>query len=48
VVGNRSLSIYHLPTCVWADRIAARNRADFDSPASAHAAGYRPCRVCDP
>jgi hypothetical protein len=48
VVGNRSLSIYHLPTCVWADRVAARNRADFDSPASAQAAGYRPCRVCDP
>ena len=48
VVGNRSLSIYHLPTCVWADRIAARNRADFDSPTSAQAAGYRPCRVCDP
>jgi hypothetical protein len=48
VVGNRSLNIYHLPACVWADRIAARHRADFDSPASADAAGYRACRVCDP
>jgi hypothetical protein len=48
VVGNRSLNIYHLPTCVWADRIDARHRADFDSPASALAAGYRACRVCDP
>lgn len=48
VVGNASLSIYHLPTCVWVDRIAARHRAEFDSAASAHAAGYRPCRVCAP
>jgi len=48
VVGNRSLSIYHLPTCVWVERIADRHRADFDSPAAAQTAGYRPCRVCDP
>jgi Metal binding domain of Ada len=48
VVGNRSLSIYHLPACVWVDKIAARNRADFDSPESAQLAGYRPCRVCLP
>lgn len=48
VVGNRSLGIYHLPDCDWAARVPARQRADFDSPASAHAAGYRPCRVCKP
>jgi len=48
VVGNSSLSIYHLPTCVWVDRIAARNRAEFDSSAAARASGYRPCRVCAP
>jgi hypothetical protein len=48
VVGNRSLGIYHLPDCDWAARVAARQRADFDSPASALAAGYRPCRVCKP
>jgi Metal binding domain of Ada len=48
VVGNASLRLYHLPTCIWVDRIAARHRADFDSAASAHAAGYRPCRVCSP
>lgn len=48
VVGNRSLGIYHLPACDWAARIPARQRADFDSHNSAHAAGYRPCRVCKP
>jgi hypothetical protein len=48
VVGNRSLGIYHLPGCDWAARVAARQRADFDSPDSALAAGYRPCRVCKP
>ena len=48
VVGNRSLGIYHLPDCDWAARVPARQRADFDSAASALAAGYRPCRVCKP
>jgi hypothetical protein len=48
VVGNRSLGIYHLPDCDWAMRVPARQRADFDSYASARSAGYRPCRVCKP
>jgi hypothetical protein len=48
LVGNRSLGIYHLPDCDWAARVPARQRADFDSPTSALAAGYRPCRVCKP
>jgi hypothetical protein len=48
VIGNASLRLYHRPTCVWVDRIAPRHRADFDSAASAQAAGYRPCRVCAP
>src|SRR2546423_1638340 len=48
VVGNRSLDIYHLPTCHWADKIAGRQRIDFDSPADAQTAGYRACHVCAP
>lgn len=48
LVGNRSLGIYHLPDCDWALRVPARQRADFDSPTAAAAAGYRPCRVCKP
>jgi Metal binding domain of Ada len=48
VVGNRGVSIYHLPACVWAGKIARPHRADFDSPAAAQRAGYRPCHVCAP
>jgi hypothetical protein len=48
VVGNRTLGIYHLPACGWADKIASRNRVEFDSAADAHNAGFRPCRVCKP
>jgi hypothetical protein len=48
VVGNRSLAIYHVPDCAWADKIARQNRVEFDSPAVAHSAGFRPCRVCKP
>lgn len=48
VVGNRSLSIYHRPECVWVARIADRHRAELDSPAAADASGYRACRVCNP
>lgn len=48
VVGNRSLGIYHLPDCEWVARIARQNRVEFDSPAPAQSAGFRPCRVCKP
>jgi hypothetical protein len=48
VVGNRSLGIYHLPGCGWADKIARHNRVEFDSPAPAQGAGFRPCHVCKP
>jgi len=48
VVGNRSLSIYHQPHCAWADKITVQHRANFNTPAAAQAAGYRPCRVCTP
>jgi hypothetical protein len=48
VIGNRSLGIYHLPDCEWVDKIARQNRVEFDSPAPAQNAGFRPCRVCKP
>jgi hypothetical protein len=48
VVGNRSLGIYHLPGCGWVTKIARHNRVEFDSPAPAQNAGFRPCRVCKP
>lgn len=48
VIGNRSLAIYHLPHCSWVAKIARQNRVEFDSPAPAQSAGFRPCRVCKP
>jgi hypothetical protein len=48
VIGNRSLGIYHLPDCEWVAKMARQNRVEFDSPAPAHGAGFRPCRVCKP
>jgi hypothetical protein len=48
VVGNRSLGLYHLPECEWLTRLQPGQRVDFDSHASARAAGYGPCRVCKP
>ena len=48
VVGKRSLNIYHLPDCAWADKIPTKDRIEFDSPASAQAVGFRPCHVCKP
>lgn len=48
VVGSRTQSIYHLDSCVWAARIAARNRIAFATEQEAHAAGYQACKVCLP
>ncbi len=48
VVGNQSLMIYHQPDCSWVDKISSRHRANFNTPASAQAAGYRACHVCAP
>jgi hypothetical protein len=48
VIGNRTLGIYHLPDCDWADKIARNSRVEFDSASDAHSYGFRPCRVCKP
>ena len=48
VIGNRSLKIFHLPGCAWADKIPMQRREDFTSPNEARDAGFRPCRVCSP
>jgi hypothetical protein len=48
VVGNSSLKIYHLPTCVWVKKISPQHSLQFASPSLADAEGYRPCKVCAP
>ena len=48
LVGSRNSHIYHLDTCDAAKRIKKDNVIIFASPEKAKAAGYRPCRICNP
>jgi hypothetical protein len=48
VMGNRTLGIYHLPSCSWAGKISKRNRVWFNSAVDAQTSGYRACKVCSP
>jgi Micrococcal nuclease (thermonuclease) homologs len=47
-VGSENSDVYHYPWCHYVDRINPENRIYFDTPEDAIAAGYRPCRVCNP
>jgi len=46
VVGSRSGSKYHLPSCPGAKQIKPANIITFSSIASAEAAGYKPAANC--
>ncbi|MGA9994754.1 MAG: Ada metal-binding domain-containing protein [Pyrinomonadaceae bacterium] len=48
IIANRTLGIYHLPTCEWAHKISPKNRVGFSSALEAQNAGYRRCQVCSP
>jgi hypothetical protein len=48
IKGNRTLGIYHLPTCSWSHKIGKHNAVWFGSPVEAQTAGYRACKVCSP
>lgn len=47
VVGSKSGSRYHLPTCPGAAQIKPENLVEFASIAAAEAAGYTPAANCD-
>lgn len=47
-VGSKKSNKYHYPSCVWAQRIKPANLVVFDSAKDARAAGYVPCKVCNP
>jgi hypothetical protein len=47
-IGSKNSDVYHYPWCIWADEILPPNIIWFDSPLEAQAAGYRPCKVCNP
>jgi hypothetical protein len=40
--------IYHLPSCVWAQKITSGHLIIFRNREAAEKAGYRPCKVCKP
>ncbi|HMO77758.1 MAG TPA: Ada metal-binding domain-containing protein [Candidatus Paceibacterota bacterium] len=46
VVGSRSGSKYHLPSCPGAKQIKAENLINFSSREAAEAAGYKPAANC--
>jgi phosphatidylserine/phosphatidylglycerophosphate/cardiolipin synthase-like enzyme len=46
-VGSVKTKKYHLASCVWAQRIKDKNKAEFASIREAKAAGYVPCKVCN-
>lgn len=48
VVGSAKSTVYHRPSCVWAEKISPSNLVTFSSREEAEAAGYRPCKVCKP
>jgi methylated-DNA-[protein]-cysteine S-methyltransferase len=47
LIGPRTTGVYCRPRCRYTARLT-RVPAIFDGPAEAVAAGYRPCRVCQP
>lgn len=46
--GSDTTHIFCYPTCHHARRVTGKHRVYFHSEVEAHAAGYRPCKVCRP
>jgi len=46
--GSKNSTIYHFPSCSWAQKINPGNRVVFPTAQDAVNAGYRPCKVCKP
>ncbi|MDX6695780.1 MAG: hypothetical protein QOF02_3383 [Blastocatellia bacterium] len=46
--GHRTLGIYHLRDCEWAQQISQNNSVGFRSKVAAQNAGYHPCKICAP
>jgi hypothetical protein len=47
-VGSRNSNVYHYPSCSSAKQISSANLVTFNTVADACAAGYRPCKNCNP
>ena len=47
-IGSRNSNVYHYPSCYHVQQIKPENRIVFNTVADACAAGYRPCKDCNP
>ena len=47
-VGSKNSDVYHYPDCTSAKKIKPANLITFNSIEEAKAAGYRPCKNCNP
>lgn len=47
-VASKRSDKYHYPHCEWAKKIKAENMVTFRTAKEARAAGYVPCKVCNP
>ena len=47
-IGNRNSKKFHYPWCRYVDRMKEENKVCFHSREEAIAAGYIPCKVCNP
>jgi len=47
-VGSKNSNVYHIPSCFEAKKIKPQNQVWFPNAKAAQAAGYRPCKVCEP
>ena len=45
-VGSNLSSVYHDPTCVWAEGMESDREVWFETAEDAEAAGYSPCGTC--
>jgi hypothetical protein len=46
--GSRNSDVYHCGSCRYVTAIKSQNLVTFSSPERAIAAGYHPCKVCNP
>jgi hypothetical protein len=47
-VASRNSDVYHYPSCYHVQQIKPENLITFNTVAEACAAGYRPCKDCNP
>jgi len=47
-VGNANTRVFHYSSCSYVNRMKEGNKVYFSTRDEAIAAGYRPCKVCNP